>query len=57
MRKNFEKAEIGRARGGLRGKLTTLLGNVGIAKTFIQLYLLPVHRHALPDDVRVVPAW
>jgi magnesium-protoporphyrin IX monomethyl ester (oxidative) cyclase len=32
---------------------------VGVAgaATFARLYVLPVHRHALPAQVRVAPAW
>ena len=57
MRINFEAAQAARARGGLIGKLQQASANLKIAASFVRLYLRPVHRHALPDDVRVAPAW
>jgi magnesium-protoporphyrin IX monomethyl ester (oxidative) cyclase len=57
MRTSFEAIQAAKARGGLLGKLQALGGNLKIAATFVRLFLRPVHRHALPDDVRVVPAW
>lgn len=57
MRISFEAAQAARARGGLVGKVKQLSANLKIAASFVRLYLRPVHRHALPEDVRVVPAW
>jgi magnesium-protoporphyrin IX monomethyl ester (oxidative) cyclase len=57
MRTSFEAIQAAQARGGLLGKIQALGGNLKIAATFVRLFLRPVHRHALPDDVRVVPAW
>ena len=50
-------AEAARARGGLAG--LAIRGGVAVAAaaTFARLYLLPVHRHELPRDVRVAPVW
>jgi magnesium-protoporphyrin IX monomethyl ester (oxidative) cyclase len=46
-----------KARGGLAGKLRQAACAVGAAATFARLYLRPVHRHALPAQIRVAPAW
>ena len=44
-------------RGGLIGKLKQAgLALAGVA-TFARLYFLPVKRHALPEQVRMAPAW
>jgi magnesium-protoporphyrin IX monomethyl ester (oxidative) cyclase len=46
-----------KARGGLVGKLKQAgLALAGVA-TFARLYFLPVKRHALPEQVRMAPAW
>ncbi len=46
-----------KARGGLGGKLTQAWCAAQAAVTFARLYLLPVKRHALPQQVRMAPAW
>jgi magnesium-protoporphyrin IX monomethyl ester (oxidative) cyclase len=46
-----------KARGGLIGKLKQgVLAVAGVA-TFARLYMLPVKRHDLPEQVRMAPAW
>ncbi len=46
-----------KARGGLIGKLKQgALAIAGVA-TFARLYMLPVKRHDLPQQVRMAPAW
>ena len=49
--------EAARARGGLMGLLGRAAAVTTAAATFVRLYLLPVQRHALPQQVRVAPAW
>jgi magnesium-protoporphyrin IX monomethyl ester (oxidative) cyclase len=44
-------------RGGLIGTLQRARWAVSGAATFVRLYLLPVQRHKLPEQVRVAPAW
>jgi magnesium-protoporphyrin IX monomethyl ester (oxidative) cyclase len=51
------KMQEAKARGGIGGALQRGACAVGAAFTFARLYLLPVKRHALPEQVRVVPAW
>jgi len=46
-----------KAQGGLMGKLRQAGCAVAGAVTFAKLYFLPVKRHALPEQVRVAPAW
>jgi magnesium-protoporphyrin IX monomethyl ester (oxidative) cyclase len=49
--------EAARARGGLIGKLQVgMLALQGVA-VFARLYMLPVQRHDLPDQVGMSPAW
>lgn len=46
-----------KARGGIGGALARGWHATQAALTFGRLYLLPVKRHALPEQVRVAPAW
>lgn len=52
-----EGIEAAKARGGVVG----LLQRAGLAvkgvTTFVRLYLLPVKRHDLPEQVRMAPVW
>jgi magnesium-protoporphyrin IX monomethyl ester (oxidative) cyclase len=64
MRAGFEKllaAQVGindaKAQGGLVGKLKQLGWAARGAATFVRLYCMPVKHHALPEQVRMVPAW
>lgn len=54
IKKDYEAAK---ARGGLLplGRRLWLSGQALV--TFVQLYCLPVKRHALPGDARLSPAW
>jgi len=49
--------DAAKAQGGLRGLLKRGALAAGAAATFAQLYFLPVKANALPEDVRVAPAW
>jgi magnesium-protoporphyrin IX monomethyl ester (oxidative) cyclase len=51
------RIDAAKAQGGVIGKLRQAAWAVAGAATFARLYLLPVHRHALPAQVRVAPAW
>jgi len=51
------KVDEAKARGGLLGRLAQARWAVAGALTFARLYFLPVQRHALPEQVRVAPAW
>jgi magnesium-protoporphyrin IX monomethyl ester (oxidative) cyclase len=46
-----------KARGGLIGGLKRIGLAVAAAATFVRLYTLPVHHHALPEHVGMAPAW
>jgi magnesium-protoporphyrin IX monomethyl ester (oxidative) cyclase len=46
-----------KARGGLVGGLRRLGLAAAATLTFARLYMLPVQRHALPDQVCMAPAW
>jgi len=48
---------MAKARGGVMGGLQRARWAVAGAATFARLYFLPVKRHALPEQVRMVPAW
>jgi magnesium-protoporphyrin IX monomethyl ester (oxidative) cyclase len=50
-------AERARAHGGLSGWIKRGACAVAGAAVFARLYLLPVRRNALPQTVRVAPAW
>ncbi|MGA1068459.1 MAG: magnesium-protoporphyrin IX monomethyl ester (oxidative) cyclase, partial [Burkholderiaceae bacterium] len=49
--------DLAKARGGVMGGLQRARWAVAGAATFARLYFLPVKRHALPEQVRMVPAW
>jgi magnesium-protoporphyrin IX monomethyl ester (oxidative) cyclase len=44
-------------RGGIVGRVRRLGLGARAALTFAGLYLLPVNRHQMPDQVRLAPAW
>jgi len=44
-------------RGGVAGAIGRGLGAAQAAFTLVRLYLLPVRRHAMPERVRLAPAW
>jgi magnesium-protoporphyrin IX monomethyl ester (oxidative) cyclase len=44
-------------RGGVVGLLQRARWALTAAGTFATLYVMPVHRHDLPADMRVAPAW
>ena len=51
------RLDAAKAQGGIVGKLKQAGLAVQGAVTFARLYFLPVKRHDLPQQVRVVPAW
>ena len=51
------RSQAARKQGGIIGLLKRAgLAASGVA-TFARLYMLPVHRHALPDQICMAPAW
>lgn len=50
-------AEAAKAQGGLIGNLKRAFWAGAGALTFARMYLLPVHKHELPAQVRVAPVW
>lgn len=46
-----------KAQGGLLSYVKRLTLGASAAVTFARLYLLPAKTHALPQDVRLAPAW
>jgi magnesium-protoporphyrin IX monomethyl ester (oxidative) cyclase len=46
-----------KSRGGLIGNLQRARWAISGAVTFVRLYFLPVQRHELPAQVRMLPAW
>jgi len=49
--------DAAKKRGGIVGKVKQGLWAAAGAATFVRLYLMPVHRHDLPVNVRMAPAW
>jgi magnesium-protoporphyrin IX monomethyl ester (oxidative) cyclase len=49
--------DAAKAKGGLVGNLQRARWAISGGFTFLRLYFLPVKHHALPADVRMVPAW
>jgi magnesium-protoporphyrin IX monomethyl ester (oxidative) cyclase len=50
-------ADAAKARGGVIGQARRIACAVAGAATFARLYLLPTKSHALPEQVRMAPAW
>jgi magnesium-protoporphyrin IX monomethyl ester (oxidative) cyclase len=46
-----------KARGGIVGRVKQAAWSVAGAAVFARLYVLPVKRHDLPQQVRMAPAW
>jgi magnesium-protoporphyrin IX monomethyl ester (oxidative) cyclase len=51
------KMNRAKAQGGIKGRLTQAACALAGAATFARMYLLPVQRQELPQQVRVAPAW
>jgi len=49
--------DAAKANGGFWGSLQRARWAISGAITFVRLYFLPVKHHALPADIRMVPAW
>jgi magnesium-protoporphyrin IX monomethyl ester (oxidative) cyclase len=49
--------EAAKARGGIAGGVRRAGLGIAAAATFARLYLLPVKSNALPERVRMAPAW
>jgi magnesium-protoporphyrin IX monomethyl ester (oxidative) cyclase len=49
--------EAAKQAGGFGNRLKRIGLGFAAAMTFARLYLLPVHSHALPEQVRMAPAW
>jgi magnesium-protoporphyrin IX monomethyl ester (oxidative) cyclase len=52
-----ERIEAAKAQGGIAGKAKQYALATRAALTFARLYLLPVRKNALPETVRLAPAW
>jgi magnesium-protoporphyrin IX monomethyl ester (oxidative) cyclase len=52
-----QKANAGRAAGGLVGRAKQAFWAAAGALTFVKMYFIPVKLHALPNTVKMVPAW
>ena len=52
-----DRMDAGKARGGIGGALQRAAGAVSGAAAFLRLYLLPTRRKALPEKIRMAPAW
>jgi magnesium-protoporphyrin IX monomethyl ester (oxidative) cyclase len=46
-----------KAQGGVLGLLKRSMWSIAGVYTFAKLYVMPVKHHALPAQIRVVPAW
>ena len=51
------KVDEAKAQGGVMGKLKQARWSLAAAATFLRLYTLPVHKHTLPEQIRMAPAW
>jgi magnesium-protoporphyrin IX monomethyl ester (oxidative) cyclase len=52
-----EEMDVLRQKAGVLSAIRRGLLGIRAAAVFGRLYLLPVHRHELPADVRVAPTW
>jgi magnesium-protoporphyrin IX monomethyl ester (oxidative) cyclase len=51
------RIDAAKAQGGVVGLAKRAAWAVAGVATFARLYTLPMLRHDLPEQVRVVPAW
>jgi magnesium-protoporphyrin IX monomethyl ester (oxidative) cyclase len=49
--------DAAKAQGGIAGLVKRGFWSVAAVYTFAKLYVMPVRHHALPVQVRIVPAW
>jgi magnesium-protoporphyrin IX monomethyl ester (oxidative) cyclase len=49
--------DAAKTEGGVSGTLKQVLHGAKALFTFVRLYLMPVHHHALPQQIRMAPAW
>jgi magnesium-protoporphyrin IX monomethyl ester (oxidative) cyclase len=52
-----QKANAGRVAGGMVGRVRQAYWATAGVLTFVKMYFLPVKSNALPNEVRMVPAW
>ncbi|MCH8488453.1 MAG: magnesium-protoporphyrin IX monomethyl ester (oxidative) cyclase [Oceanicaulis sp.] len=57
MRVIMGRMEDAKAQGGFMGGIKRGLAGFQAFTTFVSLYLHPVQRHELPDDIRLAPVW
>jgi magnesium-protoporphyrin IX monomethyl ester (oxidative) cyclase len=57
LRRLMAQLDRAKARGGLLGTLQVAGLAIGVAATFLRLYLLPVKRNELPAQVTMRPVW
>jgi hypothetical protein len=57
LRRIAQAAEAARVRGGLRARLARSALAAAAAAAFVRLYLLRAHPNAVPQRVRLAPAW
>jgi magnesium-protoporphyrin IX monomethyl ester (oxidative) cyclase len=49
--------DAAKAKGGIIGKVQQGFHAASAAITFLRLYIMPMHKHELPAQVRMVPSW
>ena len=57
MRETAVEIDAAKARGGIGGRLRRVALAARVVAIFLRLYLHPVQRNAVPEAVRLVPAW
>jgi magnesium-protoporphyrin IX monomethyl ester (oxidative) cyclase len=57
LRRIAAKVDEAKARGGVVGGIRRAGYTLAAVATFARLYLLPVHRNELPEQIRMAPAW
>jgi magnesium-protoporphyrin IX monomethyl ester (oxidative) cyclase len=57
LRQIGEASAAAKRAGGVRGQLRRLALGASGAVTLLRMYLIPTKPNALPQDVRLAPAW
>ena len=57
LRRIAGKRDAAKARGGVAGRIGTLVWSAAAGANFLRLYTLPARRHALPASIRLAPSW
>jgi magnesium-protoporphyrin IX monomethyl ester (oxidative) cyclase len=57
LRRYADGIAVAKAKGGFTGRLKAIALTAGVGATFLRLYMMRTQGNALPETVRLAPAW